>query len=317
MNDSMLPLPGLSPVCGKTVVAKFDGGLLSSDAGILVLREVEQRLRVADRLAACMVDRRAPELITHTLAEIIRFRLLMIGAGYEDGHDASSLRRDPIFKMALDLSPSDRELCSQSTISRLENLPDARGFAAHGPRHGRSLLRVLPAGSQTDHARHRRHVRRGSWRPAIATIQCALRRIRLSADRCVRWRGPLRYRCSSSRQTTQRQGGSRLPAPPVARNPRQLAEDRDSTTRRQSLLQSRGSHLVSGQRYRLHPGCSPNHDIAPAYRGSPVCRQASGAAPALRMRSSDCTRSSSEGSRRRDRAAVCRHRCHAVPVSYT
>jgi hypothetical protein len=128
----MLSLPGLSPVCGKTVVAKFDGGLLSSDGGILVLREVEQRLRVADRLAACMVDPRAPELITHTLAEIIRFRLLMIGAGYEDGNDASSLRSDPIFKMALDLSPSDRELCSQSTISRLENLPDARALLRMG-----------------------------------------------------------------------------------------------------------------------------------------------------------------------------------------
>jgi hypothetical protein len=128
----MLPLPGLSPVSGKTVVAKFDGGLLSSDAGILVLREVEHRLRVADRLAACMVDPRAPELITHTLAEIIRFRLLMIGAGYEDGNDASSLRRDPIFKMALDLSPSDRELCSQSTISRLENLPNARSLLRMG-----------------------------------------------------------------------------------------------------------------------------------------------------------------------------------------
>ena len=88
MNDPMLPLPGLSPVSGKTVVAKFDGGLLSSDGGILLLREVEQRLRVADRLAGCMVDPRAPDLITHTLAEIIRFRLLMIGAGYEDGNDA-------------------------------------------------------------------------------------------------------------------------------------------------------------------------------------------------------------------------------------
>jgi Transposase DDE domain group 1 len=128
----MLQLPGLSPVSGKTVVAKFDGGLLSSDGGILVLREIEQRLRVADRLAACMVDRRAPELITHTLAEIIRFRLLMIGAGYEDGNDASSLRSDPMFKMALDLSPSDRELCSQSTISRLENLPDARALLGMG-----------------------------------------------------------------------------------------------------------------------------------------------------------------------------------------
>ena len=132
MIDSMLPLPGLSPVSGKTVVAKFDGGLLSSDGGILVLREIEQRLGVADRLAACMVDPRAPELITHTLAEIIRFRLLMIGAGYEDGNDASSLRSDPIFKMALDLSPSDRELCSQSTISRLENLPNARALLRMG-----------------------------------------------------------------------------------------------------------------------------------------------------------------------------------------
>jgi hypothetical protein len=56
----MLPLSGLSPVSGKTVVAKFDGGLLSSDGGVLMLREVEQRLRGADRLTACMVDPRAP-----------------------------------------------------------------------------------------------------------------------------------------------------------------------------------------------------------------------------------------------------------------
>ena len=132
MNDPMLPLSGLSPVSGKTVVAKFDGGLLSSDGGVLVLREVEQRLRVADRLAACMVDPRAADLITHSLADILRFRLLMIAAGYEDGNDASSLRSDPMFKMALDLSPSDRELCSQSTISRLENLPDARALLRMG-----------------------------------------------------------------------------------------------------------------------------------------------------------------------------------------
>ena len=75
--------------------------------------------------AACIEDPRSPDQITHSLADIIRFRLLMIAAGYEDGNDASSLRIDPMFKMALDLSPSDRELCSQSTISRLENLPDA------------------------------------------------------------------------------------------------------------------------------------------------------------------------------------------------
>ena len=56
----MLPLPGLSPVGAKKIIAQFDGGLLSSDAGVLVLREVEQRLRVAERMAACIVDPRAP-----------------------------------------------------------------------------------------------------------------------------------------------------------------------------------------------------------------------------------------------------------------
>src|SRR5260370_15295293 len=113
MNDPLLPLPGLSPVNGKAVVARFDGGLLSSDGGILALREVEQRLRVADRLAACLADPRAPDQVTHSLADIIRFRLLMIGARYEDGNDANSLRAHPIVKLALDLSPSYRALFSQ------------------------------------------------------------------------------------------------------------------------------------------------------------------------------------------------------------
>jgi len=132
MINSMLPLPGLSPVSGKSVVATFDGGLLSSDGGVLMLREVEQRLRIADRFAGCIEDQRAPDQITHALADIIRFRLLMIAAGYEDGNGANGLRVDPIFKMALDLSPSDRELCSQSTISRLENVPDTRALLRMG-----------------------------------------------------------------------------------------------------------------------------------------------------------------------------------------
>src|SRR5450755_1775670 len=132
MTDPMLPLPGLSPVAGKNVVVKFDGGRLSSDGGILTLREIEGRLRVAERMAACIEDPRASDQVTHPKAEIIRFRLLMIAAGYEDGNDADSLRSDPMFKMALDLTPSDRELCSQPTISRLENLPDARALLRMG-----------------------------------------------------------------------------------------------------------------------------------------------------------------------------------------
>src|SRR5512144_110097 len=126
MVDLTLPLPGLSPVAGKEVVARFDGGRLSSDGGLFLLREIERRLGVAERLAACIEDRCDPGSTLHTLADIIRFRLLMIAAGYEDGNDATSLRVDPVFKMALERLPSGRDLCSQSTISRLENLPDIR-----------------------------------------------------------------------------------------------------------------------------------------------------------------------------------------------
>ena len=136
MVDTTPFLPGLSPVQGKAVVARFDGGRLSSEGGLLVLREVERRLGLADRLAACLKDPRAPEKVVHRLAQIIRFRMLMIAAGYEDGNDAAMLRRDPMFKLALDRLPSDEELCSQSTISRLENLPDRRALL----RLGRALI---------------------------------------------------------------------------------------------------------------------------------------------------------------------------------
>ncbi len=67
---------------------------MSSDHGVLMLREVEQRLRVADHLAGCIEDPRAPNQITHTLADIVRLRLLMIAAGYADGNDAKVFARN-------------------------------------------------------------------------------------------------------------------------------------------------------------------------------------------------------------------------------
>jgi hypothetical protein len=136
MVDVTPPLPDLSSVAGKEVVARFDGGRLSSDGGLLVLREIERRLGVADRLAACIEDPRDAASTVHTLADIIRFRLLMIAAGYEDGNDATGLRSDPVFKMALERLPSGRDLSSQSTISRLENLPGKRTLL----RLGRALV---------------------------------------------------------------------------------------------------------------------------------------------------------------------------------
>jgi hypothetical protein len=132
MNDPTLPLLGLSPVLGKPIVARFDGGPLSSDAGVLILREVEQRLGVAERLAGCIADPRAQSQVVHGLTDMIRFRMLMIAAGYEDGNDASSLRSDPAFKLAQGALPSGPDLASQPTISRLENLPDRRSLLGMG-----------------------------------------------------------------------------------------------------------------------------------------------------------------------------------------
>src|ERR1700712_2982947 len=125
-------LPGLSPVCGRAIVARFDGACMSSDGGLLVLREVDRHLGLAPRLAACIPDPRASNRVVHGLDEIIRTRMLMIAAGYEDGNDADRLRSDPMFKLAMGRLPDGTDLCSQPTISRFENLPDVRALLRMG-----------------------------------------------------------------------------------------------------------------------------------------------------------------------------------------
>ncbi len=117
-------LPGLSPVGGKPVHVAFDGGRLTSDAGVLVLAEIERKLGIAERLARCIEDPRDPQRVSHSLAEMIRFRALLVAAGYPDGNDCDVLRADPAFKLAVGRLPeSGDDLCSQPTMSRLENLP--------------------------------------------------------------------------------------------------------------------------------------------------------------------------------------------------
>jgi hypothetical protein len=114
----------LLTVAHKAMQIRFDGGRLTSDAGVLVLAEIERRLRIAERLARCILDPRAPGRVRHGIAEMIRFRILLIAAGYPDANDCDALRTDPAFKMALGRFPeSGADLCSQPTMSRLENLP--------------------------------------------------------------------------------------------------------------------------------------------------------------------------------------------------
>jgi hypothetical protein len=130
MDDDNVLAFDLPAVCRKKVSAAFDGGRLSSDGGVLLLREVERKLGVAERLAGCLVDRRDCSRIDHGIVEMLRLRMFAIAAGYEDADDCDSLRDDPAFKLAVGRLPeTGAPLCSQPTMSRLENAPSKIAIA--------------------------------------------------------------------------------------------------------------------------------------------------------------------------------------------
>ena len=85
-EDTLLPF-AFPAVARKKVSAAFDGGMLSSDAGVLLLRNVENQVGIARRLSLCLKDRRDPDCIKHTVEEMLRLRILAIAAGYEDAND--------------------------------------------------------------------------------------------------------------------------------------------------------------------------------------------------------------------------------------
>ena len=125
-DDIDLPFD-LPSVARKKVRAAFDGGRISSDGGVMLLAQAERRLQIVDRLAALIADPRDPAKVTHTIASILRARILAIACGYEDGDDLDTLRCDPAFKLACGRLPdTGADLCSQPTISRWENAPTMR-----------------------------------------------------------------------------------------------------------------------------------------------------------------------------------------------
>jgi len=133
MNETIPYLPGLPPVGGKELCARFDGGRLSSDGGVLLLREIERRLGIAELLACRVADERDPASTTHSYADMIRARMFAIACGYEDCDDLDVLRFDPAFKLACGrLSETGEDLMSQPTLSRLENAPLWRELARMG-----------------------------------------------------------------------------------------------------------------------------------------------------------------------------------------
>jgi len=127
MTDHIQTAFSFPAVGRKKVRAAFDGGRLTSDAGVMLLAQAERRLGLADRLAVLIADRREPLRTSHTLSSILRARILAIACGYEDGNDLDTLRSDPGFKLACGRLPdSGTDLCSQPTVSRWENAPTLR-----------------------------------------------------------------------------------------------------------------------------------------------------------------------------------------------
>src|SRR5271167_2666197 len=125
-DDTLLPF-SLPSLCKKKVTAAFDGGLISSDGGVLLLAAADKKLGLIDTLAAIIPDHRNPALITHTMSDILRARVLAIACGYPDSNDLDDLRKDPAFKLACGRLPeSGDDLASQPTMSRWENAPDLR-----------------------------------------------------------------------------------------------------------------------------------------------------------------------------------------------
>ena len=125
-NDSPLAF-SLPAVSRKKITAAFDGGRLSSDSGVVLLSLAERRQAIARTLAALFDDPRDPAHITHTIEDVLRARMFAIACGYPDGNDFHGLRSDPAFKLACGRLPdSGADLCSQPTVSRVENAPTLR-----------------------------------------------------------------------------------------------------------------------------------------------------------------------------------------------
>jgi len=109
----------------RQVVANFDGGRLTTDAGVLLLREVDRQIGLLDAINDCLPDPRDPRFIIHNQREMLAQRIFSIALGYEDLNDQQTLRDDPALQIAAEKAPDSADphapLASPSTLCRLEN----------------------------------------------------------------------------------------------------------------------------------------------------------------------------------------------------
>lgn len=109
---------------GTPLVVEPSAGMLTSDAGLLPFRQFDEQIGLTQAVAAVLNDPRDPDLIDHTVLEMVRSRVYGILAGYADQNDHDTLRTDPLFKLLAGRSPAGPSLASQPTLSRFENVID-------------------------------------------------------------------------------------------------------------------------------------------------------------------------------------------------
>lgn len=112
------------PVEGRRVVAEFDGGAITSDAGGLLLKATDRAIGLVERFAGCFEDRRRPALVEHSLATLVGQRVFALALGYEDLNDHDELRHDPLMAVLAGKLAARRQDCApvagKSTLNRLE-----------------------------------------------------------------------------------------------------------------------------------------------------------------------------------------------------
>jgi hypothetical protein len=107
--------------CGKReIVARFDGGTISSDGGALLLRQTDQCLNLLPRLAECFLDGRHQEQVKHSILEMLSQRIYGLALGYEDINDHEQLRADPVFGILAGREELEEPLAGKSTLNRME-----------------------------------------------------------------------------------------------------------------------------------------------------------------------------------------------------
>jgi hypothetical protein len=107
---------------GRRVVGVFDGGRITSDGGIGLVSLADRKLGLSEGMVGCLRDGRQRGKVRHEMVELLRQRVYLIAAGYEDCNDSDSLREDPAVKLAVGRLPEGGEdLASQPTLSRFEN----------------------------------------------------------------------------------------------------------------------------------------------------------------------------------------------------